>query len=369
MPHATDATIHDVRTISSNPDASHGWPTIGRRRNGELLVVCSGGRAAHVCPWGRLELIRSGDDGKTWSEPRILADGPIDDRDAGVIETHEGTLLVNWFTSVAWLRRLERMERGELDPTPDIDQWRKERDALDEQTIPRELGGWALRSTDGGQTWSERIDTLVNSPHGPTQLADGRLLYVGRLISTDDRPSDNGSPFAEMRVSVAESRDDGWTWQLIGEIPVDTLPTGSSCHEPHAVEAADGRIVAQLRYHGPEHRETLQSESEDGGRTWSELRSIGEPGFPSHLLRLRDDRLLMTVGHRYQPWSNRARISEDHGRTWSEPVVSLSEGDSRDIGYPSTVQLDDGSLISVWYEQTRGRGTKAELLLGHWSLA
>jgi hypothetical protein len=79
--------------------------------------------------------------------------------------------------------------------------------------------------------------------------------------------------------------------------------------------------------------------------------AIGVWGLPSHLLRLRDGRLLMTYGHRRAPWGNQARLSADHGRTWSAPILLSGEGGARDLGYPSTVQLEDGSLLSVWYEK------------------
>ncbi len=78
--------------------------------------------------------------------------------------------------------------------------------------------------------------------------------------------------------------------------------------------------------------------------------SIGVWGLPSHLLRLKDGRLLMTYGHRRTPFGNQARVSADHGRTWSEPLVISADGASGDLGYPSTVQIDDGSLLTVWYE-------------------
>src|SRR5690242_11901338 len=96
------ARILDRTIISTRPEVYHGWPTIARRRNGELLVVCSGAREEHLCPWGRVELFRSGDGGRTWSPPapERLTHGPLDDRDAGVLETRRGTLLVNWFNSV-----------------------------------------------------------------------------------------------------------------------------------------------------------------------------------------------------------------------------------------------------------------------------
>jgi len=72
------------------------------------------------------------------------------------------------------------------------------------------------------------------------------------------------------------------------------------------------------------------------------------------LLRLKDNRLLMTYGHRRAPLGNQARISSDHGRTWSEPIVLSGDGITGDLGYPSTVELDGGTLVTVWYEVMKG---------------
>ena len=80
----TTARKLETRVISQLKNRYHGWPTLTRRHNGELLLVCSGGRQSHVCPFGRIELMRSHDNGTTWSWPRVVLDGPIDDRDAGV---------------------------------------------------------------------------------------------------------------------------------------------------------------------------------------------------------------------------------------------------------------------------------------------
>ena len=64
----------------------------------------------------------------------------------------------------------------------------------------------------------------------------------------------------------------------------------------------DGRIVCHVRNHNKANeRETLQCESADGGKTWSKPKSIGVWGLPSHLLRVKDNRLLMTYGHRRAP--------------------------------------------------------------------
>jgi len=94
---------------------------------------------------------------------------------------------------------------------------------------------------------------------------------------------------------------------------------------------------------------------------------LGVWGLPSHLLRLRDDRLLMTYGHRRPPFGNQARLSADHGRSWSEPVIISGDGTGGDLGYPSTVELRDGSLLTVWYEQMAG-GARAVLRQARWSL-
>jgi len=66
---------------------------------------------------------------------------------------------------------------------------------------------------------------------------------------------------------------------------------------------------------------------------------------------LKDGRLLMTYGHRRAPLGNQARVSDDHGQTWSEAILLSTDAASGDLGYPSTIQRDDGSLVTVWYER------------------
>jgi len=50
-----------LKTLNPDRGAYLGWPTIGRTAAGELLVVCSGGREEHVCPFGQVWLYRSQD--------------------------------------------------------------------------------------------------------------------------------------------------------------------------------------------------------------------------------------------------------------------------------------------------------------------
>jgi hypothetical protein len=135
------------------------------------------------------------------------------------------------------------------------------------------------------------------------------------------------------------------------------------------VEASDGTLIAQIRNHNTANNlETLQSESHDGGKTWSGPHSIGVWGMPSHLLRLRDGRLLMTYGHRRAPFGNQARISTDNGKSWSDAMIVSGDGTNRDLGYPSTVELADGTLLTVWYEQ-RKESDRAVLRQARWKLS
>jgi hypothetical protein len=366
---APRAAIHETRIISDQPELYHGWPTLARRRNGQLLLACSGGREGHVCPFGRVELMQSNDGGRTWLWPRVIMDSAIDDRDAGVVETAKGSILVTTFTSLAYESILKRAERDPAGgknawprPPQRMDRWRAAHERLTAQERESQLDVWMVRSTDGGVTWSVPYRCLVNSPHGPISLSDGRLLYAGKALWKDSPGHRKES------VGVCESTDDGVSWRWLAEISARPGDTVEHYHELHTVEAANGRLVLQIRNHNKANPgETLQSESSDGGKTWSEPHAIGVWGLPSHLLRLKDGRLLMTYGHRRQPLGNQARVSTDHGKTWSEPIIVSGDGTDPDLGYPSTVQLDDGSLVTVWYEVVK-QFPRAVLRQARWSL-
>src|SRR5256885_13212033 len=111
---APPAKIESLSVVSKQPHLYHGWPTLTRRRSGQLVLVCSGGREAHVCPFGRVEMMTSADGGQTWTWPRVLLDSAIDDRDAGVAETAKGTLLVTTFTSLAFEAVLKQAEEQKV---------------------------------------------------------------------------------------------------------------------------------------------------------------------------------------------------------------------------------------------------------------
>ena len=111
---------------------------------------------------------------------------------------------------------------------------------------------------------------------------------------------------------------------------------------------------------------TSQIVSTDGGKTWSEKEKVAD-GFPSHLLRLRDGTLLMTYGWRREPFGIRGRLSRDHGKSWSEEFILTDDAANWDLGYPSSVELADGTLLTVWYEAPKD-SHKAVLRQARWKL-
>lgn len=359
-------TIRDVRTITP-PGNYNGWPTVALRGNGHLLVVWSGGREAHVCPFGRVESMVSRDEGETWSWPRVLCDTALDDRDAGVLETRAGTLLVSTFISEAYnLPRLRQALKGER-----AEKWRRFDHAGKPDELAAVLGPKILRSADGGVTWSAPAPIPVNSPHGPFQTAGGRLLYAGITAVGKAGFTRDG----ERVVGIWESKDEGATWTQLARLPARAGDNPDDYHELHGVEARSGKLIVHIRSHARatltggarEPLQTLQTESTDGGRTWTEPRAIGVPGFPSHLLRLRDHRLLMSHTYRMRPYEIHARVSADEGASWSPPMVLTSNLHSSDLGYPSTVELKDGGLLTIWYELTPD-SPKAVLRQARWTM-
>ena len=86
--------IEKIRTGIIEHSTYHGWPTVTRTKDNKLIAVCSGNRQKHVCPYGRVWMYVSSDNGVSWQGPQALSSGPLDDRDAGICQAADGSLLV-----------------------------------------------------------------------------------------------------------------------------------------------------------------------------------------------------------------------------------------------------------------------------------
>jgi len=345
-----NASIMETKVICKEPNRYIGWPTIMKTKSGELIAVFSGNRDQHVCPYGITEMIRSTDNGKTWTDPITINNTPLDDRDAGILETRSGTWIVSWFTSMAFDNGRSYAQHPE---------YKRHREKLNKETINKWLGNWTRRSTDQGKTWEEPVKQLVTAPHGPIELKDGRLLYVGTT-------SING----EKKLGVEESKDEGKTWNLLSTIDIPKEDLLEPYSEPHVVEIPDGKLIAMFRYQPKDRSKSFlrQTESTDGGKTWSVTRKTNIWGYPPHLIKLKNDWLLLSYGVRKIPYGERACISKDGGKTWDiENEILLSMSATDDLGYPASVQLDDGSILTIYYQIDKA-GEKTSLMQTHWEL-
>ena len=338
-----------------------GWPTVARLDDGSLLAAASGFRLWHVCPYGRTVIWRSHDEGKTWTPPVILNDTPLDDRDAGVCPLPNGDALVSWFVSDL---RSFRQYIYDFDKETG-----KQCDlafsAYNENIVKMSLGSYVRRIHPDG-TADAPIAVQVSAPHGPVRLHDGALLYLG--IPFAKRDDDGTLHFSMENYNTNEalairSDDGGRSWKPLGGFlpPTETIRFS----EPHLVELPDGKLIGAIR---DDSTFTIwQSESADGGHTWTKPKKIIESGAPPHLMRHSTGVLILSYGYRKEPFGQRIAFSRDNGKTWETDWILRDDGPSADLGYPSTVELSDGSLFTIYYQQLKG-DKACSILSSHWTL-
>ncbi|MBL8177726.1 MAG: exo-alpha-sialidase [Bryobacterales bacterium] len=219
---------------------------------------------------------------------------------------------------------------------------------------------WISRSTDGGKTWdrSGKLSAPAGIQHliafGNVVAMGGKRLaaplYAGRRSAEENRtgklrlyPTLNDS-------YLFFSEDDGRTWG-------DPVLIGADKYNETAVlRLRANRWLAAARAIGG----TIDLfVSENEGRTWTFSMALTSPSHhPGHLLRLADGRILLTYGIRERlrlanatkpDYAIGVRFSKDEGRTWSAPARLVSLPTSTDGGYPATLQLPDGTLLTAYY--------------------
>ena len=318
-----------------------GWPSAAILGDGRVVVGCSGLRRHHVDPFGKTVLcVGTPKDG--FGECIVGHDSPLDDRDAGVVALGGNSLLVTWFTLDT------RIFQGDL-----MKYSPAEFEVMDAamRAFPKDakkyVGSWTMRSDDGGATFTSPARCPVSSPHGPVVMRDGRLIYLGKLF-----PEGMDRPFGI--VSCAESRD-GLHWDVLGEVPLPENVTNGQFHEPHVIELNSGALLCLIRYHYPNGGLGIyKSVSRDGGRTWSTPEDMDIHGSPPHLLRHSSGAIVLTYGWRHAPYGQRARISRDEGATWSDEIILRDDGPDGDLGYPCSVELPGGDILTVYYQKRPG---------------
>ena len=299
------------------------FPDIKRLQNKDLVVAFREAPqrkpySTHIDSESRNVLIRSKDNGETWEEKIIVLESKNPDecfQDPSIAQLKDGTLLVNSF-------------RWHVVKKEPFNHW--------------VVGTFISRSLDNGYTWE-----------GPVKVEVPNFESAGTSDSILELP--NGElliPLYGQSVAfVLKSVDKGKTWRNLRIIASD--PFGNfSFDEPAICSLASGKILCMIR---EDKRGYLyQSESLDNGKTWSQAKRTDMWGYPSHLLSLRDGRILCSYGYRRPPYGVRACLSYDNGRTWDlrNEIILRSDGFHGDLGYPSSVELEDNQILTVYYFHT-----------------
>ena len=333
-----------------------GMPNLTILPDGRLVAAARVQTHAYHEPVGGWVAFQSRDQGETWTQ------------------TDDPTIPYNWPGN----QPREKMERLEL-VQPDgtylcagsvgAEYWPEERrgeaEALGLKIREHppgagmiSVGGYKLfvaRSHDQGKSWSRREWVVpgmaqVSGNRPPTFMEDGAILY--HVYTTDTR--------GDHYNYVWRSTDQGSTWRLH---PMGTHLLSVYVNETAMVETEPGRVLALQRV-DERPSNLLERWSDDGGVTWTDPLETPIWGYPAHLLRLRDGRILCSFGYRREPGGVRAVLSEDGGRTWDlDRVVVLRDdggypsslsvrgghGWGADVGYPVSVQLSDDSILTAYY--------------------
>jgi len=208
-------------------------------------------------------------------------------------------------------------------------------------------------SADGGRTWSAPLEVPPNWHETANTPAIHRLLDPqgkARLIVFADGLDwrREGKPPYPMHQAISE--DDGQTWTpmkpngLEGEVPPKTI-----------LSFDEGRRLV-LWSDLPQF--VVQSESRDGGLTWSKERRILEIparwGQPA-VIRSPDGRqLLMLLRENSRKHHSLYSLSDDDAQTWSEPreLPAALTGDRHVLKY-----LPDGRLFAAFRDMAKTSAT------------
>ena len=341
--------LQDV-VIYSHEDYYSTFPSVVSRPDGELLVAFR--RAPdrrkyfapgciHTDPNSYLVMVRSRDLGLTWSqEPELIYAHPLGgSQDPCMVQLDDGMLIVS---SYLWM----------LLPEAGIE--KATRNSMIYGCWPFvSLGGYLMRSADGGDTWEgpitppefdDQMRWLANGPKpalnrgAMTQGSDGNL-YWAVVKSTKEKPN-------HTVLELLLSADRGLTWEHRSHIASDDEVV---FNETSLIETAGGDLVGFVRTANFEDHGVL-IRSKDRGSTWEPWQDTGIVGHPHHALRLPDDRVYVLYGYRHEPYGIRARVYDPECTQFeSDEIILRDDGGSGDIGYPWSCLTADGRILSVYY--------------------
>ena len=340
--------FHDLYGYSS-------WPSILKCQDGELLIAfCQlmrrKAKLTHADPTLTGLILRSSDQGETWSEqPEVIGDYKYRGMDdPGITQLSSGRILVNAFRR-SFAPRAAAENRTGVKYVP-VEPYQWATGYSDKRT-------YVFHSTDNARTWLDPVHVDI-SPYRcgcqlrpVVELTDGTLLLpcYEEFYRAPTRQAKSASWDGVERTWTAfccRSRDDGNTW---GDATAIAAHKDLGFNEPSLIQLPSGKVLALLRT--STGKWLYQCESVDSGYTWTEPRKTRLFGRPADLQLLSNGKLLATYGRRRAPFGIRACTSIDEGKTWDidNEIVLRDDFKNGDLGYPTTTELDDGTLLTAYY--------------------
>ena len=345
-----DGIVRQV-TVHQAPGEYCAWPDIARTTGGDLIVLfCKS--EEHLGPDGSILLSRSTDNGSTWEPPVTVFDTPIDERESGMTVLTDGRIIGHFWSTFHTPSGYAALQPLSYEKSV-IDRWTRVVASPEYTGAAGNRGGWTRISSDAGRTWSAPVHG-PDAVHGGIQLRDGSLLIASYRSEEKD-------------VGVYHAQSPEAPWRMVSGVRSprqDSLRFG----EPHVLQLPSGRIIMMLRATAIPYDDMhptcvlWESYSDDNGNTWAEPFATPLWGFPPHLLLLSDGRVVCSYGYRRPPFGQRACISED-GVTWKreDEVILRDDAPNGDLGYPASVELEPGLLLTVYYQPDVPAGTQQQM--------
>ncbi len=217
----------------------------------------------------------------------------------------------------------------------------------------------AIRSTDGGMTWSQPYliadsdDDDRNAAFGVSKEGTLVLLYHRQHNYDAEGNYQGGTRSASgipISIMATRSLDGGLSWEEPSALSIDSLPTGSPFGK--IVSLADGTLVAPVyNFHawgGAQSKERIDNayvvRSKDDGRTWGDVSLIASNKNETALIALPNGDLLAVLRGSDSPQGLHSARSADGGRTWSAPVqVTQPRQHPADL-----IRLSNGDILFVY---------------------
>ena len=318
-------------------------------QNGDILLFTREA-TEHYANDGDIVMVRSKDNGKTWGEGiTVSAIKDLDEREGCGIQLEDGTIIVGIYYNDLYIPDGTYNWGGTV--------------KLEPLNRPR-LGAHFITSNDNGYTWEQgnfiNVDKMpftgIEGPtDAPVQMPDGSIIMgvIGYGIDGDSK--NTGSV-------LLRSTDKAKTWEYVSTIAADPGGELKGFLEPGIVRTKTGRIIAGLRNHANENAIYI-AYSDDDGKTWIPPFKTEMIGHPVDLIQLSDGRIVATygvregVGRHTEPGGIRACFSYDNGETWdvSNEVILRDDFINWDIGYPESLEMTDGKIMTVYYFNLFGK--------------